>query len=185
MPPLSKYSRLRTEDDETPGSTCTNGPRGTLKEQFDIVESLSQRRPDIRLSLWLTHGAAFCLGVVVSLTMVFAWTRAPVVRALCTEVLSTYCERGSSWLSIRCCADYCHRAPAPANEAVEYEAVTFNGSLIFDSVYRGQPSPEVDEAWHKISNAGTFSFVPLSKTTTHGRGKSRVIAFPIAARRAA
>lgn len=46
---------------------------------------------------------------------------------------------------------------APAFKAVEYYETTFNGDFLAPSVWRGPPSPELDEAWNLISIAGTGS----------------------------
>ena len=48
---------------------------------------------------------------------------------------------------------------APANVAVEYykEITTFNGSLEFDSIYRGEPNPELDAAWSRIGIDGIIT----------------------------
>ncbi|KAF9806897.1 hypothetical protein IEO21_08481 [Rhodonia placenta] len=42
---------------------------------------------------------------------------------------------------------------APALEAVELYNVKFNGTLDYPSVFRGEPSPELDAAWDKIASA--------------------------------
>ncbi|KAI9752324.1 MAG: hypothetical protein M4579_005667 [Chaenotheca gracillima] len=39
---------------------------------------------------------------------------------------------------------------SPAREALEYERVRFNATLVIDSPYNGPPSPEVDLAWHDL-----------------------------------
>ncbi|KAG8404946.1 hypothetical protein J3459_022397 [Metarhizium acridum] len=46
---------------------------------------------------------------------------------------------------------------SPAFEAVEYYQTTFEGEFLAPSVWRGQPSPELDEAWNRISIGGTGS----------------------------
>ena len=39
---------------------------------------------------------------------------------------------------------------APAEEALVYEKVRFNATLVIESPYNGAPNPEVDEAWDKL-----------------------------------
>ncbi|KAH0591997.1 hypothetical protein MHUMG1_10292 [Metarhizium humberi] len=46
---------------------------------------------------------------------------------------------------------------SPAFEAVEYYQTTFEGEFLAPSVWRGPPSPELDEAWNRISIRGTGS----------------------------
>ncbi|KAF2717511.1 hypothetical protein K431DRAFT_315697 [Polychaeton citri CBS 116435] len=42
---------------------------------------------------------------------------------------------------------------SPAAHAVQYEKVSFNGSLSIDNPYKGEPRPELDQAWsHLIRN---------------------------------
>lgn len=45
---------------------------------------------------------------------------------------------------------YTHSAFSPALEAVEYLDVKFNGSVYHQSIYKGQPNPELDAAWDKL-----------------------------------
>ncbi|KIJ57624.1 hypothetical protein HYDPIDRAFT_44860, partial [Hydnomerulius pinastri MD-312] len=40
---------------------------------------------------------------------------------------------------------------SPVNEAVEYVNVHFNGSVQSTSIFRGDPSPEIDAAWRRVS----------------------------------
>lgn len=47
---------------------------------------------------------------------------------------------------------------APVNEAVRYVEKQFDGAVNSTCVYRGDPSPEVDAAWKRISTDGEVSF---------------------------
>ncbi len=49
---------------------------------------------------------------------------------------------------------------APSNVAIEYqkEFTIFNGSFEYPSIYRGEPTTELDEAWHRISKGGEDFF---------------------------
>ncbi|KDR67288.1 hypothetical protein GALMADRAFT_147282 [Galerina marginata CBS 339.88] len=60
---------------------------------------------------------------------------------------------------------------SPANIAIEYqqEFTIFNGSFRFPSVYRGDPTPELDEAWHRISKG--VSLVRLTREELLKLGK--------------
>lgn len=49
--------------------------------------------------------------------------------------------------------------PILDNIDIEYETVRFNGSLFTNTIYREEPSPEVDEAWH---NLGTKCMLSVS-----------------------
>ena len=53
---------------------------------------------------------------------------------------------------------------APANEALRYleKPTRLNGSFTFPSIYRGDPSDEIDAAWSKITDSNTASsFKPI------------------------
>ncbi|KAF4628749.1 hypothetical protein G7Y89_g9408 [Cudoniella acicularis] len=39
---------------------------------------------------------------------------------------------------------------SPAQEAVNFERVRFNATLVIESPYNGEPGPEVDAAWHEL-----------------------------------
>ena len=43
-------------------------------------------------------------------------------------------------------------APALKDIPASYQSIVFNGSLDYPSIYRGPPSPQVDEAWGRISD---------------------------------
>lgn len=47
-------------------------------------------------------------------------------------------------------------AIAPANVAVEYyeDLTTFKGTFNHSSIYRGDPTLEIDEAWERVSTGG-------------------------------
>jgi hypothetical protein len=77
------------------------------------------------LRLWLTHCVLICTSVL-SFTL---WMRTPPTH-LRNDIPSIY---------------------SPANVAVEPVIVRFNGTLDFPSIYRGTPSPEIDEAWNRIA----------------------------------
>lgn len=42
-------------------------------------------------------------------------------------------------------------APALAEVGNQFQATRFNGSLGFPSIYREDPSPEVDAAWDELT----------------------------------
>ncbi|MDI1486037.1 MAG: hypothetical protein OHK93_004226 [Ramalina farinacea] len=75
---------------------------------------------------------------------------------------------------------YYHHGAAPAREALRYEdaPTRINGSLDFQSAYRGPPSAEVDAAWANIVEVGTMrlSFQELEEMdATH---RASAIQFP-------
>lgn len=39
---------------------------------------------------------------------------------------------------------------APATSALSYKRVRFNATLVIDSPYNREPSPEVDDAWREL-----------------------------------
>jgi len=41
--------------------------------------------------------------------------------------------------------------PSPVHQIIKYTTIRFNGSLDFPSPYRGTPTPELDEAWDRIT----------------------------------
>ncbi|KAH7906030.1 hypothetical protein BJ138DRAFT_1117939 [Hygrophoropsis aurantiaca] len=70
-----------------------------------------------RLWPWFTHGAL----LIVNVLFLTLWIQAPTGKSL-----TIY---------------------SPANEAIEYgEIIRFNGSLGAPSIYRGEPSPELEAA---------------------------------------
>ncbi|KAF9477270.1 hypothetical protein BDN70DRAFT_810980 [Pholiota conissans] len=66
---------------------------------------------------------------------------------ICTRTVSSRFEDGKVIN-----AHHCYLT-APANSAIENdnEVVVFNGSFRFPSIYRGPPTPELDQAWVDIS----------------------------------
>ncbi|PPQ72879.1 hypothetical protein CVT26_003500 [Gymnopilus dilepis] len=76
-----------------------------------------------------------CVNAVTDSTVLF-YRRLGFKTISSSEVSSTY----GSWFP-------------PANVAIEYQQdlTTFNGSFDFPSIYRGDPTPQVDDAWFRIS----------------------------------
>jgi hypothetical protein len=60
---------------------------------------------------------------------------------------------------------------APALEAVEYHQVMFSGKFLAPSVYRGEPRPELEQAWKRIANDGLRS-IRIPKEDLHRLNKS-------------
>ncbi|KAH9947885.1 hypothetical protein B0H21DRAFT_691211 [Amylocystis lapponica] len=56
------------------------------------------------------------------------------------------------------------------NNIVEYETITFNGTLDYPSIYRGPPSPEIDAAWDRLSDDGKI--ISITKEDLLRMGKA-------------
>ncbi|KAL5366465.1 hypothetical protein BJX96DRAFT_169954 [Aspergillus floccosus] len=49
---------------------------------------------------------------------------------------------------------------APALDAIEYETINFRGAQDDDNPYKGHPSPELDAAWHQLTEVRHVSISP-------------------------
>ena len=83
------------------------------------------------------------------------------------------CTDSLSILYVHAPVKYLQRAlplmnAAPAITAVQYQDVKYNGSLKAPSPYRGNPSPEIDEAWARVTKQ-----VPLFRITKDDVAKLR------------
>ncbi|KAI1755450.1 hypothetical protein F4782DRAFT_551663 [Xylaria castorea] len=61
---------------------------------------------------------------------------------------------------------------SPIIDVVEYEETTFEGSFLAPSVWRGEPTPELDAAWDRISLGGMGS-IRISKDELQLLNKSK------------
>lgn len=75
---------------------------------------------------------------VSPLTSSYKW---PAMRNSCFSILYGDQNQPRSTLTL---------LSAPALEAVEYLDIKFNGSVYHQSIYKGQPNPELDAAWDKL-----------------------------------
>lgn len=69
---------------------------------------------------------------------------------------------------------------APALEVVEYRKVMYDGKFLAPSVYRGEPRPELENAWDRITQLGTGS-IRVAKEDLHRLNKSAtrdIVGFP-------
>ncbi|KAJ6602801.1 hypothetical protein DFH09DRAFT_1301805 [Mycena vulgaris] len=95
------------------------------QEDFHIAETKDKRR---RLSILVGNGALLLISIVL-----FAVSRhiaLPPNDIECGKLYSTF---------------------SPAQQAIKYKTVMFNGTFEFPSIYRGTPTPEKDAAWDRIS----------------------------------
>ena len=62
-------------------------------------------------------------------------------------------------LTATICPTYTMYMKAPSNVAIEYQRqfTIFNGSFEYPSIYRGEPTEELDNAWHRISKGGMWT----------------------------
>lgn len=67
---------------------------------------------------------------------------------------------------------YLHILTAPAHPAIRYHPVEFNGTFDFPSIYRGTPTPEIDDAWDRISVDGMS---PRVKFAASGRRSDALV----------
>ncbi|KAG2032710.1 hypothetical protein BDR03DRAFT_1094767 [Suillus americanus] len=93
----------------------------------------------LHISLWLIHG------VLISVTLLFfmLWAREPS-----KDDILLY---------------------SPANEAIESKGIVrFNGSWDRHSVYRGNPSPDLEVAWNRVTADGRFMSMTLEQLIETG-----------------
>ncbi|KAJ6578017.1 hypothetical protein B0H19DRAFT_1122111 [Mycena capillaripes] len=96
------------------------------QEDFQLVQRMHARR---WLWLLLGNGAALLMSIVIFAVSRHLASKLPT-DAECTALLSVY---------------------SPAQPAIRYHPVKFNGTFNFPSIYRGTPTPELDDAWDRIS----------------------------------
>ena len=100
---------------------------------------------------WFTHGALFCLSTMVFVLVIQKPIKLPEI----------YCKHWIVYMFEVAHSSLTTNPLAPANVPVEYnkELTTFNGTFDFDSIYRGEHSPELDAAWNRISQDSSIFFL--------------------------
>ncbi|KAJ6597464.1 hypothetical protein DFH09DRAFT_1131916 [Mycena vulgaris] len=93
-----------------------------------------------RSRLWFTHAAIFALYTILFVG-IYVTTKRGTTTAQCVSLISTY---------------------SPAQEAVEYQNIRYNGHLTLGSPYRGAPSASVEAAWDRISENNTLRPIRVS-----------------------
>jgi hypothetical protein len=92
------------------------------------------------------HGisAIVCLGLLLHTV-----TISKICRRNCIDKFNAYCEFDVESPRPDTVAD---SVTAPVLEVIsqDYQDVRFNYSLWYPSPYKGPPTPEVDQAWHRI-----------------------------------
>jgi hypothetical protein len=66
---------------------------------------------------------------------------------------------------------------SPGLEAVEYESLTFRGSLYHRSPWKGEPRPELDALWHRVGQVGAMS-VTADEVRRLGKDPDYVVKWP-------
>lgn len=111
------------------------------ESQEDLIEA--PPRPRRRLASarwcpWLIHTSLFCLWLIL-----FVSLRPSTYRQQSTPC-ERQCSKGQEVVSS--CV-----IKAPADEAIEYRSMLFNGSVTHPSIFEGHPSAELDAAWDRIT----------------------------------
>jgi hypothetical protein len=83
---------------------------------------------------------------------IYAWRCAALTEELCTAKLSAFCKCYMFRFPINSSRDSLTSEAAPAFSSVKYEYVKFQGGLAETNKWKGQPSPELDNAWEEIVN---------------------------------
>lgn len=66
---------------------------------------------------------------------------------------------------------------SPGLEAVEYESLTFRGSLFHKSAWKGQPRPELDALWHRVGQVSVMS-ITADEVRRLGKDPDYVVKWP-------
>jgi hypothetical protein len=101
-------------------------------------DSSPEKRSHRGFTPWMIH-----LGIFFTYSLVVFWMNGILSNADCHAQL-LYCEL-SQLLKIGRLF-----ATAPLQSALQYEAVAYNGQLRTMNKFRGDPSPELDEAWQSL-----------------------------------
>ncbi|KJZ71241.1 hypothetical protein HIM_09384 [Hirsutella minnesotensis 3608] len=99
---------------------------------------------------WIIHGVSVVAIVSLLLWIFFSRPNGPGEAARCWEKYNYYCK----FTPLRV------REPPPVNAALdrkEFVTTRFNGSLWYESPFKGPPSPAVEEAWHSVMKYGMIS----------------------------
>lgn len=92
--------------------------------------------------------AAFQVLLILLYTILFfLFSYKSINHGSCTDTATVYCELSFPRLYLALTEPL---FKAPAREAVKFERVRFNATLVIDSPYNGVPSPEVDAAWKDL-----------------------------------
>jgi hypothetical protein len=116
----------------------------------------------------ISAAVVFFVASVAAVIATFTWQ--PSDRQ-CARTLSAYCTRFSllyiiaSFASLVTVQSLLTRPSiAPITEAVEYEWVTLENNINQPSIYRGRPTPELEQAWGRLWECrfpSPVSFTPL------------------------
>lgn len=66
---------------------------------------------------------------------------------------------------------------SPGLEAVEYDSLTFRGSLYHRSAWKGEPGPELDSLWHRVGQVGIMS-ITADEVRRLGKDPDYVVKVP-------
>ncbi|KAF2797572.1 hypothetical protein K505DRAFT_358272 [Melanomma pulvis-pyrius CBS 109.77] len=120
-----------------------NDPEG-VHQAFDNTQEdvekeggWSPQRKTVRLH-WIVHVGSLATIISLAILLIYSNDRASVATAC--------------WDS--------HNYYSPVNAALEthpYVTIRFNGSLWYESPFKGPPSPVVEEAWHDIMQYGMIA----------------------------
>ena len=66
---------------------------------------------------------------------------------------------------------------SPGLEAVEYESLTFRGSLYHRTAWKGEPRPELDSLWHRVGQVGIMS-ITAEEVRRLGKDPDYVVKVP-------
>ena len=71
----------------------------------------------------------------------------------CIESLTAHCEYRNSEITTQLSENI---APLLSSSFGAYETKYFNGTFLFPSIWRGKPSPKVDEAWDNLVDGKNY-----------------------------
>ncbi|KAK4455388.1 hypothetical protein QBC34DRAFT_374227 [Podospora aff. communis PSN243] len=143
MPSKEEYTRVPL--DQVEAGDASSASSSQLRESEELTPALLSRYYHPRGRYWRIFGPLAWLITTslfgaVCILLAAAVTRQPT-DAECTARLSVW---------------------SPAFEAVRYEDVQFQNSFSQKSVYRGKPTPELEQAWLDLWNFGPMN-IPFEK----------------------
>ncbi|KAI1074815.1 hypothetical protein F5B20DRAFT_562497 [Whalleya microplaca] len=133
MPPIFAYQPLSDDSVDSPAASLTDG-----KEEGHIECNRCTTHSRIRRNHWIAHAVSL-IAIVSLLVLLIPFREGTRMAARCWDMYNYY---------------------SPVNSALAtqpYITTRFNGSLWYDSPFKGPPTPAVEEAWHSIMQYGMIA----------------------------
>lgn len=122
--------------------------------------SISNKRSRRGFTPWMIH-----LIIFFSYSLVAFWINGILSNVDCHASL-LYCKLSQPFDAGYLCA------PAPVNSVLQYQKITYDGRIKTVNPFRGDPRPELDQAWQSLFENNN---VRLSKEEMDGLNKSSIM----------